>query len=103
MKAKCTQCSQVIPINSVKLVFIDGKMKPKDDIFCDICGSECEVLSEVGVPEIAKFSSLSDEQKRKFIKDRAKKHYHKSADQVQHANEQMKNDLMRKFYGTEDK
>ena len=85
----CVLCGNRVQTNAVKMVWVGEEMKPKDAVFCS-CGGECEIEKQTGTPTVSHFASLSNEQKRKIITDRARKHDATLKDSINEKNQQTK-------------
>lgn len=77
---KCKKCDHLTHVPRVVYVYSDGEMVPRYPVKCEKCGGETlETKKEfTGVPAFGKFSSASDEEKKRILSKRAKSHYNKT-------------------------
>jgi len=74
----CSEFKKEVTVPKVKYIFSDGELIPKNPIKCKVCGKNLEHIPKKGLPEIGKFSSLSDQEKKRVLRERANKHYDKT-------------------------
>jgi hypothetical protein len=74
---KCDKYNEEIHFNSVSYVIRDGHLTPKERLVCDHCNQEVEMVNvknEGGAGfNLARFDSLSNDDKKRWIMERNKK------------------------------
>jgi hypothetical protein len=90
-KEGCSKQGVEFSIPKVTYRFDEKKRKvvPSPELVCSECGSELKEIKKEGFPQIGKFNSLNDQQKKQILGDRAKKHFkQKGEEQKRHIKEQ---------------
>lgn len=54
-----------------------GELVTSEDLSCKVCGSELVQNKKKGYPQLMKFNSLSEQEKKKVISKRAQDHFEK--------------------------
>lgn len=85
---KCSKCGHITVILRIIYKYSDGGMVPVTPIYCEKCKSSTVELKKeyTGVPYFGKFSSSSDEEKKRILKKRANKHYNKQGKEEKREN-----------------
>lgn len=80
----CKDCKKDFFVGTYKKVYRDGKVVLDRDYECSHCGStnteqkpRPKVDYSKGIPGYGKFSSASDEEKKRILQKRADEHYRK--------------------------
>ena len=90
-KEGCSKQGVEFSIPKVKYRYDDKKMKvvPDPVLVCSECGTELKEIKKEGIPNIGKFNSLNDQQKKQVLNDRAKKHFKQTGQELKkHIKEQ---------------